>query len=326
MLTSHLDIFVQKMNSLGNKGIPFLFIIDYEMNNPLIYTFEEAAKQGIYFSVHGLRNKKQVDLVEQAFSFHKKIIDYSRYHAAFQKVQKQILLGNTFLTNLTFPTEIEANWSLERIFEKSNAPYRLLFKDQFVVFSPECFVKISNGEISSFPMKGTIDAAVIDAEQTIMADEKEKAEHATIVDLIRNDLSMVATKVHVKKYRYLDEIVAHDKRLLQVSSEISGTLPDDYQSNIGSIICKLLPAGSICGAPKDSTLRIIKEVEGYRRGYYTGIFGIFDGTNLDSAVMIRFIERMDGKLFYKSGGGITRHSDPGKEYNELIDKIYVTAH
>ena len=263
---------------------------------------------------------------EQALCFHKKNIDYSSYHSAFQNVRKQILLGNTFLTNLTFPTEIETNWEFERIFEKSNAPYRLLFKDQFVVSSPECFVRISNGEISSYPMKGTIDASIRHADDIIMADEKEKAEHATIVDLIRNDLSMVATNVRVKRYRYLEEIVTHDKRLLQVSSEISGILPPGYQSNIGSIVCKLLPAGSICGAPKDSTLKIIREVEGYRRGYYTGVFGIFDGSNLDSAVMIRFMERANGKLFYKSGGGITMHSEPEKEYNELIDKIYVATH
>ena len=326
MGTINFDSFIQKMNNLGQKRIPFLFVIDYEMNSPVIYTFQEAAKEGISFSVNGIRNKDLAVMEKQRLDFGKNPIGFPHYLTAFQKVLNQIQLGNTFLLNLTFPTEIETNWSLEQIFAKSNAPYRLLFKDHFVVFSPECFVKISNGEISSYPMKGTIDAAIERADDIIMADEKEKAEHATIVDLIRNDLSMVANNVHVKRYRYLEEIVAHDKRLLQVSSEISGTLPADYQSNMGSIVCKLLPAGSICGAPKDSTLKIIKEVEGYKRGYYTGVFGIFDGNNLDSAVMIRFVEKINGKLFYKSGGGITMHSDPEKEYNELIDKIYVTTH
>jgi para-aminobenzoate synthetase component 1 len=201
-----------------------------------------------------------------------------------------------------------------------------LVKDDFVLFSPECFVKIKEGAIFSFPMKGTIDASIPNAEEILWSDVKEKAEHATIVDLIRNDLSIVATNVRVKRYRYLEEIITYDKRLLQVSSEISGTLPIDYQSNLGSIICKLLPAGSICGAPKDSTLKIIEEVEGYKRGYYSGVFGIFDGQNLDSAVMIRFIEQINGQFYYKSGGGITMNSDPKKEYNELIDKVYVTAY
>ena len=180
--------------------------------------------------------------------------------------------------------------------------------------------------ISSFPMKGTIDASVPQAAEEILQDEKEKAEHATIVDLIRNDLSMVAREVTVKKYRYIQEIVTHDKKLLQVSSEISGILPTDYQSYIGDIILQLLPAGSICGAPKRSTLKIISETETYSRGFYTGVFGIFDGTNLDSAVMIRFIEQDDGRYYYKSGGGITINSNPEKEYQELIDKVYVATH
>ena len=201
-----------------------------------------------------------------------------------------------------------------------------MYKDQFVLFSPECFVRISQGTISSFPMKGTIDASIEDASRLLLSDEKEKAEHATIVDLIRNDLSMVADHVSVERYRYLEEIVTHEKTLLQVSSCIKGELPTDYLSNLGTIVTSLLPAGSISGAPKASTTKIIRETEDYKRGYYTGVFGIFDGKELDSAVMIRFIENINGRLIYKSGGGITMNSDAEKEYGELIDKVYVATH
>jgi para-aminobenzoate synthetase component 1 len=86
---------------------------------------------------------------------------------------------------------------------------------------------------------------------------------------------------------------------------------------------KLLPAGSISGAPKQKTVEIIKEAETHQRGYYTGVCGIFDGENLDSGVMIRYIENQNGQLIYKSGGGITVNSEPDYEYNEMIDKIYV---
>lgn len=85
----------------------------------------------------------------------------------------------------------------------------------------------------------------------------------------------------------------------------------------------MLPAGSVTGAPKRETIKIIEEVEQYDRGWYTGVFGIFDGKQLDSAVMIRFIERDSEGLIYKSGGGITFMSDPAKEYEELIAKVYV---
>lgn len=325
-MTTKFANFIREMNKLGENEIPFLFIIDYEMNNPIICRLEDAAKSGFCYSIKGQRNYEESISEDMPLRFVKYPIEYSDYQKAFNNVAKQIGLGNTFLLNLTFPTEIKTNWSLRRIFEKSDAPYRFLWEDHFVVFSPECFVQVRDGIISSYPMKGTIDASITDAEHVILSDEKEKAEHATIVDLIRNDLSMVASQVNVKRYRYIEKIATHDKTLLQVSSEISGLLPPDYRKNLGTIIGKLLPAGSICGAPKESTLKIIKETEGYQRGYYTGLFGVFDGVNLDSAVMIRFIEQINGRLHYKSGGGITMHSDPVKEYQELIDKVYVAAH
>ena len=104
---------------------------------------------------------------------------------------------------------------------------------------------------------------------------------------------------------------------------ISGSLPDNYHSKLGEIIFSMLPAGSVSGAPKEETIRIIRQSEGSPRGYYTGIMGYFDGRNFDSAVMIRFIEQQDEGMIYRSGGGITFMSDPEKEYQELIDKVYV---
>ena len=92
---------------------------------------------------------------------------------------------------------------------------------------------------------------------------------------------------------------------------------------MGDIIFTLLPAGSISGAPKNKTVEIILETEQYDRNYYTGIFGVFDGNNIDSGVMIRFIEQTPDGLVYKSGGGITALSNMDDEYNEIINKIYV---
>jgi para-aminobenzoate synthetase component 1 len=92
---------------------------------------------------------------------------------------------------------------------------------------------------------------------------------------------------------------------------------------LGDIIATLLPAGSISGAPKRKTVEIIHEAEQGPRGFYSGVCGIFDGSNLDSAVMIRFIGKENGKFVYRSGGGITINSIARKEYQELIDKVYV---
>ena len=219
--------------------------------------------------------------------------------------------------------KIETNYNLKEIFHQSKAKYKLWFKDQFVVFSPEIFVRTNGQKISSFPMKGTIDANLPDAKNIILTSKKEVAEHYTIVDLIRNDLSMVAKNVRVARFQYIDHIKTHNRELLQMSSEITGELPENYHEHLGDIIYSLLPAGSISGAPKKKTLEVINEAEQYERGYFTGIFGIFDGKNLDSGVMIRYIEKTNEGLIYKSGGGITSQSDCNEEYQELINKIYV---
>ncbi len=172
-------------------------------------------------------------------------------------------------------------------------------------------------------MKGTIDADIPDAKNIILNDRKETAEHYTIVDLIRNDLNQIAKNVKVERFRYIDKIRTNRKNLLQVSSEISGELPADYYKNIGTILDKLLPAGSISGAPKKKTLEIIKTTETHKRNYYTGVAGFFDGKNLDSFVMIRFVEKNGNKFFFKSGGGITNFSNVQSEYDELCNKIYI---
>ena len=172
-------------------------------------------------------------------------------------------------------------------------------------------------------MKGTIDADLPDAALKILNDQKELAEHVTIVDLIRNDLSQIASNVEVTRFRYLDRLRTNHKDLLQVSSEITGELPADYQNRLGEILVKLLPAGSVSGAPKSKTLAIIRQAEREKRGFYTGVFGYFNGSVLDSGVMIRFIEKDGDRFFYRSGGGITTQSVVSSEYQEAIDKVYV---
>ena len=176
-------------------------------------------------------------------------------------------------------------------------------------------------------MKGTIDATLPDAERRILEDPKEAAEHATIVDLLRNDLNRIADGVHVERYRYIDRLATHRGELLQVSSEISGQLPADWHCRIGELLFEMLPAGSVTGAPKPRTLEITARAERYDRGYYTGICGLFDGRTLDSGVMIRFLEQAPdaprNEYLFKSGGGITFRSDAVSEYEEMKAKVYV---
>ncbi|NJK83291.1 MAG: aminodeoxychorismate synthase component I [Saprospiraceae bacterium] len=314
------------MNEFGRRNIPCLFIIDFEAKQPVVVPLESAAEQNIFFNIKGFKNYLPSTLLPEQVTWNKRPVAFEQYRKAFDLVQYHLRIGDSFLVNLTLPTPVKTNLSLQQIFEYSIAPYRLWYKDQFVVFSPESFVTIQNGMIASFPMKGTIDAQMPDAEQIILNDAKEKAEHNTIVDLIRNDLSSVAEKVRVTQFRYLDRISTNTKDLLQVSSKITGQLPANYTASLGDIFQKLLPAGSICGAPKPKTLSIIRQAEQYHRGYYTGIFGYYVNGNVESGVMIRFIEQNEQGLIYKSGGGITVFSEAEKEYQELIDKVYVPIH
>ncbi|MCB0504153.1 MAG: aminodeoxychorismate synthase component I [Cyclobacteriaceae bacterium] len=312
---------IELMNTWGQQRLPFLFIIDFNASNVLLYPMD-SIPEFIHYSINGVTNSYQ-EANHSPFSFEAKPVAFEIYERAFQEVVSELNYGNSYLLNLTFPTLLGTTLTLKEVFLRSTARYKLWVDPQFVVFSPESFVRIEEGMISSYPMKGTIDASIPNAREALLTNPKEQAEHATIVDLIRNDLSKVATGVKVTDYRYVEEVQTFKKKLLQVSSKIEGVLPKGYHSQLGDLMFQLLPAGSVTGAPKKKTVEIIHKAEPYERGYFTGIFGIFDGYRLDSGVMIRFIENTKGTLTFKSGGGITAQSDPNAEYRELIDKVYV---
>ena len=327
---------ISKINDFASQGIPFLLIADFEGENCMVEALDKIDEEEIRFWVNEENRKSKPVRLDFEIKLNKYPIPFSQYKIAFDYVQKNIFQGNSFLTNLTCETPIDMNISLLEVFERSDAKYKIYVKGKFVCFSPETFVQIDKtGKISSFPMKGTIDAALPDAVQIILNDKKEFYEYTTIVDLIRNDLSKIAEKVWVEKFRYIDRIQTQDgSELLQVSSEISGLLSSDWRGGLGNILFEMLPAGSISGAPKVQTLEIIARAEKHtyadrfgkslhRRGFYTGIFGVFDGETFDSAVMIRFIEQTPEGLVFKSGGGITAKSVAELEYQEMLQKIYV---
>jgi len=313
----------KKLSHQFKSGKEFLFVVDFNCSDILIFTPEEARLSGIYYDFEGKTNFNYSDSKPSLKKFNYKAIDFNHYLKEFNIVKAALQRGDTYLINLTCRTELVTDYSLMEIFSFRDAKFKLLFKNDFVVFSPERFVRISNGRIETNPMKGTIDALLPNAENILKSDKKELFEHNTIVDLLRNDLNLVANNVTVENFRYVDKLTTSNGELLQISSKISGDLRPGYNENMGDIICSLLPAGSVTGAPKTKTVEIIKQAEDYNRGFYTGVFGFFDGAVLDVAVAIRFIESENGKLWYKSGGGITALSKPEEEYNEMLKKIYV---
>jgi len=308
----------QKLNNFGKKREPIFFVIDFEAKKHYIKPLK-SLDDDIFFSL-----KKEIKP-----HFNKKIpytftpIDYPTYKKAFDKIQEEIKKGNSYLINLTFSSKLEIDYTLKEIYDYTDARFKLYFKDKFVCFTPERFIEIKKNKIYTYPMKGTIKASIPEAKEKILNNKKEMAEHVMVVDLLRNDLSQISKKVEVLKFRYIEKIKAGERELLQVSSKIKGELEENWQNKLGDILTSLLPAGSITGTPKKSTTQIIKKIENYDRGFFSGVFGVFDGEELESAVMIRFIEKDEDGLVYKSGGGITIDSDSKMEYQEMCEKVYV---
>jgi len=320
MILSHgegVALWAEKVRNLGKNRVPFFFMVDFEMLRPLCFPLHQMPGNIRYLFHSTCSTTNSVKL-------HFDQISFVEYKAGFDIVQKHLKRGDSYLVNYTVETPVDCDFTLGEIFQSAVAPYKVLVDGQFVAFSPESFIKITErGVISTYPMKGTIDASLPDASKRLLSDEKEAAEHATTVDLLRNDLSMVASNVTVDRYRYLQQIVTHDITLLQASSCITGELDGYWNERIDEIIVNMLPAGSVTGAPKPRTIDVIRCAETHRRGYYTGVFGVYDGKTLDSAVAIRYIEQRDDKKFFKSGGGITAKSSILDEYNEVKQKIYV---
>lgn len=311
-----------RMNEYGREGRPFLFVVDYEMSEGY-FVEDPLAQSEILFELNGVGNK--IVGARRAGSLTVDAIPVEEYKKMFDVVRAGLEKGDTVLTNLTVKTPVETDLSLADIFAAADTKYQLYVPGRFVCFSPECFVRIEGGRISTYPMKGTIDAAVPDAENVILADPKETAEHAAAVELLSDDLRLSgAENVRIERFRYIDRLKTSEREILQVSSEIVGDLPADRMARLGNIIFAMLPGGSIAGAPKASTLDVIRRAEPVPRGFYCGVFGWFDGEKLDSGVLIRFIEQdAAGQKFFRSGGGVTIDSDWRKEYDEVLAKIYL---
>ncbi|MBF1625557.1 MAG: aminodeoxychorismate synthase component I [Prevotella sp.] len=317
---------IECMNRLAKENKDFVFIINYEANGAYIAETCDIDPTELLCSFPSFNNVPTNESYDQeAVEWHIEALTREEYEPHINLIKHYERKGDSYLANLTCRIPIQTNLSLHDIFLRSKALYRCWMKGKFVCFSPEIFVRINEkGVISSYPMKGTIDANIPDARRKLMNNKKEAAEHATIVDLIRNDLGMIANQISVSRYRYIDHLATNKGQILQTSSEITGQLAANYREEIGSLFFRLLPAGSITGAPKRRTMEIIHEAEGYERDFYTGVMGCYSNGSLDSAVMIRFIDEDEqGHYYYKAGGGITAQSNNDDEYNEVIEKVYV---
>lgn len=347
-MTNFAD-WVREANHRGSQSEPFLFLVDFEMLAARIFppdTTELALAvngQWITPSLHALGSEPHVCLPPPPIEL--EILQppgHSTFHKAFDLIRGGHVRGQTWLANLTFKTPVALRGHRDGLRELApllKAPCVVWHQygepsspEEFLCFTPESFIEIEGNTIRTRPMKGTraLDPtcsnqaqAEEEARLALLNDEKELAEHITVVDLLRNDIGSVADTVHVPSFRYVERLDSGQRRLLSTSSLIEGTLPQDWKNNIGTLLSKLLPAGSVSGAPKQRTVELIRQAEESTRGYYTGVVGWFNGKNLRTWVLIRFLHLKNQDLVYQSGVGLTLYSDPTQEYQEVLDKIYL---
>ena len=118
---------IKQMNEYGKQHIPFVFMVDFDMKRPLIYQVDELLENDIWISIPGFSNKAS-KVVKSEFSFKKEPIEFNRYSKAFDIVKASINRGDTFLLNLTFPTNLHTNLTLASIFERSKIRWKIFYQ------------------------------------------------------------------------------------------------------------------------------------------------------------------------------------------------------
>ena len=246
-----------------------------------------------------------------------------------RQVKREIRAGETFQANVSHRLSAPATVSPLRVYgalrSVNPAPYSCLLEDRHVDLvsaSPELLLERAGRAVSTEPIAGTrprgsspaSDAAL---ESELLTDEKERAEHAMLVDLERNDLGAVCEygSVTVEEYRRVDRYAS----VMHLVSLVVGRLREDVDT--ADVVGAAFPGGTITGAPKPRTMAIIDDVETTRRGPYTGSVGIwgFDD-RMTMNILIRTLVRWNDQYHLRVGAGIVHDSDPAGEYDETMDK------
>ncbi|TPJ44221.1 aminodeoxychorismate synthase component I [Mesorhizobium sp. B2-5-13] len=256
---------------------------------------------------------------------------FEDYEKRFSRLHRHIRQGDCYQGNLTFP--VQAQWSgdplaaFDALTERQPVKYGALVAlgDPIVLSrSPELFFEIdAAGRIETHPMKGTAPrGATRDEDERqknfLRNDEKNQAENRMIVDLLRNDISLIS-EVGTLEVPELFRIETYPTVHQMVSDVRAQLLPG---LSIRQIFAALFPCGSITGAPKIRAMEILHDLEGTPRDVYCGAIGwIAPGGTMRFSVAIRTISLFaSGEAVYNVGGGIVFDSVAEEEYQECLLK------
>lgn len=265
----------------------------------------------------------------------RKISDYrylfeeDEYKKKVEITKNHIKEGNIFQLVLSNRIEADYEGSLFDTYRTLRtlkpSPYMFYFSSgdiEMAGASPETLVKVTNGEVRTFPLAGTRPRGKDDEEdkkleKELLADEKELSEHNMLVDLGRNDLGKICKYGSVKVEKYME--IQRYSHVMHIGSTVYGKIRDDKDAV--DAIEAVLPAGTLSGAPKIRACKIINKLENNKRGVYGGAIGYLDFSgNMDTCIAIRLAFKKNGKVFIRSGAGIVADSVPENEFKECINK------
>jgi para-aminobenzoate synthetase/4-amino-4-deoxychorismate lyase len=253
------------------------------------------------------------------------------YLAAIKKIKAYISAGDTYQVNftdaITFPTTLSPATLFTTLSQNQSVSYAAFLNlpnHQILSLSPELFFHLdgSTSKITTRPMKGTMPRGLDNTEDNQVAlrlqhDEKNRAEHVMIVDLLRNDLGRISLPGSVQ----VDDLfnIERYQTLHQMTSTISATLRP--QTSFYALFAAMFPCGSVTGAPKVRTMQIIRELEAHPRGIYTGAIGhISPDRSATFNVAIRTLVLSNNQATMGVGGGIVADSIPEDEHREALLK------
>ncbi len=261
-------------------------------------------------------------------------LTYTEYAEKIAEIKRQIQKGNTYEVNYTCNFSVAFTGDefalFESLLQKQKTPYCSYIQNDFetiLSFSPELFFRVDkNRHIVTKPMKGTVKRGNSSQQDEALKeflhnDEKNRAENAMIVDLLRNDLSKIAKKCSVCVPKLFD--VETYPTVFQMISQVDADLRDNV--NLYELFEALFPCGSITGAPKISTMEIIDQIEDGKRDIYCGAIGLISADEMEISVPIRILQKTkDENVFrYRSGGAIVWDSKAEDEWNEIITKTSI---
>ena len=332
----HLPVLQHKKGILNPPDCAYLsptslLVFDHEKNSiAVLHSGTEEERLELEANITNLL-KLEPTQSNQNISYSQPIpnIEPEIFYKAVEKAKHHIYEGDIFqiVLSIAFSGDYDLDpFDVYRAMRLVNPSPYMFFCDidgfQVVGSSPEALVRLSNNTASLRPIAGTRPRGKtpeedLANEQSLLADDKEIAEHVMLVDLARNDLGRVAQQgtINVNPYQSIERY----SHVMHIVSGVQGILDNDKDAF--DLFAAAFPAGTLVGAPKVRAMELIDEIEPSLRGVYGGTVGYFaNNGDMDQAIAIRTIVFSKGRYCFQAGAGIVADSVPETEFDEVMAK------